>query len=369
MGSSAKIPPVRKGDWTNLNRVLRKLAFKVFGPDSSPTFEEVVIGGLTANQIIRASADGTLQSIADLTEYVAGTANQIIITDDGDGTVTVSAPQDIHSGASPTFVKATLTGLTATRLMQSDGSKGTASVANLANWIAGTANRVTVTDDSDGTVTLSAPQDIHTGASPTFAGATLGDVTHNTQFSATGVLTMSGDARVAKDVWLNAGGLNAPHANPASLVPHGLCAAWEFANAIVVNREHICALMRIPAEADISATPSICIGWSTNTIYTDNATDDETVEWQIEYLWTAPNEDVTGAAQDTVTATHTLTVATAANGLVLTQIPIAAPDAGDICLHAKLTRLSQGANDTISDTVEVSGVVLLFVADKLGAAL
>lgn len=50
MGSAAQIPPVRKGDWTNLNRVLRKLAFKVFGPDSSPYFTGLnLLGDLDMN--------------------------------------------------------------------------------------------------------------------------------------------------------------------------------------------------------------------------------------------------------------------------------------------------------------------------------
>ena len=39
-------------------------------------------------------------------------------------------------------------------------------------WVTGTANRVTVADDGDGMITLSGPQDIHTGASPQFAGVT-----------------------------------------------------------------------------------------------------------------------------------------------------------------------------------------------------
>lgn len=46
----------------------------------------------------------------------------------------------------------------------------TSSLAPLSRKLQGTANRVTVTDDSTGrTVTISAPQDLHTGASPTFA--------------------------------------------------------------------------------------------------------------------------------------------------------------------------------------------------------
>ncbi len=74
---------------------------------------------------------------------------------------------------SPTFTGLTLSGMTATRLLATDGTSGLTSVANLASWIAGTTNQITVTDDLDGTITLATPQDIHTAASPTFAGFTI----------------------------------------------------------------------------------------------------------------------------------------------------------------------------------------------------
>ena len=60
--------------------------------------------------------------------------------------------------------------LTASLLVGTDADKSLVSVSNLASWITGTANQITVTDDSDGTVTLSAPQDLHTAATPTFGG-------------------------------------------------------------------------------------------------------------------------------------------------------------------------------------------------------
>jgi hypothetical protein len=71
----------------------------------------------------------------------------------------------------------TLADLSASRIVASGSTKSLASVANLASWVGGTSNRVTVTDDTDGTITLSGPQDIHSGASPTFAGITLTGLT------------------------------------------------------------------------------------------------------------------------------------------------------------------------------------------------
>lgn len=80
--------------------------------------------------------------------------------------------------------------LTASLLISTDGDKGLTSVSDLTSWIAGTANQITVTDDTDGTITLSTPQDIHTGASPTFAGLTI--VNAINEFSIDG--TMAGDS-------------------------------------------------------------------------------------------------------------------------------------------------------------------------------
>jgi len=61
---------------------------------------------MTDGQLMIGST-GAAPALATLT----GTANQAIVTN-GAGTITLSTPQDIHTGASPTFVGATLTGLT-----------------------------------------------------------------------------------------------------------------------------------------------------------------------------------------------------------------------------------------------------------------
>lgn len=104
---------------------------------------------------------------------LTGTANQVSVTDNGaNSTVQLGLPQSIGTVSSPEFTGLTLSGLTATRLVATSGAKALASVANLASWIAGTTNQVAVADDGDGTITLSTPQNIHTGASPTFAGLT-----------------------------------------------------------------------------------------------------------------------------------------------------------------------------------------------------
>ena len=169
--------------------------------------------GLSASRIVSTNGSGTLASVSNLASWIAGTSNRITVTNDGDGTVTLSTPQDTHTAATPTFVSALLSGLTASRLVATDGTKTIESVANLASFVAGTANRITVANDGDGTITISAPQDLHTGASVTFAnvtGSTLvqgaagkfGDVSGGdySAFEADGTYKANGDATTWDDL-------------------------------------------------------------------------------------------------------------------------------------------------------------------------
>ena len=140
--------------------------------DAMPQFTKAKLTDLTASRLM--ASNGSKETVsADLSAWVAGTTNQVNVADDLDGSITLSLPQDIHSGASPTFVAATLSDLTAARLMASDATKKTVSI-DLINWVTGTANRVSVSDLAGGKVTLSAPQDIHVGATPTFAAMNFG---------------------------------------------------------------------------------------------------------------------------------------------------------------------------------------------------
>lgn len=66
----------------------------------------------------------------------------------------------------------TISALTNTRLLATDGS-GDIGSTDLNSWVTGTANRVSIADDGDGTITVSGPQDIDSGATPTFNGLEL----------------------------------------------------------------------------------------------------------------------------------------------------------------------------------------------------
>jgi len=113
----------------------------------------------------------------DNERVLTGTANQITVTDGGAGsTVTLSLPQSIHTDADVTFDSLILDDLTATRLVASDGDTKLVST-DLASWVTGTANQITVGDDGDGTITLSLEQSIHTDADLEVDSITLDDLT------------------------------------------------------------------------------------------------------------------------------------------------------------------------------------------------
>ena len=69
----------------------------------------VAASGFIGAPFVTVGNDGTLTAERALT----GTANQVTVTDNGaNSSVVLSLPQNIHTGASPTFAGATLTGFT-----------------------------------------------------------------------------------------------------------------------------------------------------------------------------------------------------------------------------------------------------------------
>jgi hypothetical protein len=122
MGKARTMPRIRDNNWVDLRRALNTFSKLSLGPESTPTFaglnlDSLSISNLTASRLLYGDADKNVESVSDLTAWVAGTANRVTVSNDGDGSITISGPQDIHTGASPTFANLTvggsLNGLTA----------------------------------------------------------------------------------------------------------------------------------------------------------------------------------------------------------------------------------------------------------------
>lgn len=129
---------------------------------------------------------------------LTGTANQITVTN-GSGSITLSLPQNIGVTSSLTFADLKLSSLTVNGFMYAgtDGLLSTTSaptngqlligstgLAPARAALTGTANQVVVTN-GPGSITLSLPQNIHTGATPDFVGL-VGTITNDS--AATGVI-------------------------------------------------------------------------------------------------------------------------------------------------------------------------------------
>lgn len=91
-------------------------ANKLVKINSGATAQEAMALG-TANQIVGMNAGATGYEHKTLTS----TTNQVTVTQ-GVGTVTFSTPQDLHTGASPTFAGATITALTSSNVSITGGS-------------------------------------------------------------------------------------------------------------------------------------------------------------------------------------------------------------------------------------------------------
>jgi len=186
-----------------------------------------------------------------------------------------------------------------------------------------------------------------------------GGTTHYTAFAADGLQTMAGTARVVRDIWVPFNALKAPGTKPATFKEWGISGAWEFSDG---TDDTVVFNIKFPYDMDKSVAPVICVGWSTNTAVTS-----ETATWQLEYLYTAPGEDTTAAAQATITIDSNAVAQ--ADGLIIATFPaMAVPGSTDICLHGRLKRLGAGGNDDLTDTAELHGVVMQYTSDKLGTA-
>jgi len=193
--------------------------------------------------------------------------------------------------------------------------------------------------------------------------ATIGDDTNYLQIGTDGILTLAAAARVTKDLWIDAAGIKAPGAKPATEVSFGTLEtlAWEFSDeGVEANQESVSWRIAVPYSMDRSEGVTLRIGWSSAS--TGN------VKWQLKYRWFSEDEDLTQDGEETITIVSSASAT--ANGLVVANVTgINAPSDTDATISFKLTRLSADAQDTITDTVELHGVCFNYTSNKLGASL
>lgn len=98
----------------NANSLLYLNASKQLSSTANPTNGQFLIG-----------STGTIPALGTLT----GTANQIAVTN-GAGSITLSTPQNIGTASSPTFAGLTVTGVTANKIVTTNGSNALAPLSS-----------------------------------------------------------------------------------------------------------------------------------------------------------------------------------------------------------------------------------------------
>ena len=146
-------------DATSANTVSKVVARDASGNFSAGTITASLTGNVTGN--VTGSSGSTTGNAATATTLQ--TSRTISLGGDLSGSASFNGSADVT--------------ITAT-IAANSVALGTDTTGNYVATIAGTTNQVSVSGSGSETaaVTLSLPQDIHTGASPTFAGATLDNI-------------------------------------------------------------------------------------------------------------------------------------------------------------------------------------------------
>ena len=365
--------PKRLSDW--LDRVWR-------GRFKSLIADDVSIVEITSGQLLTTDIDKKIVTSGSVISWLLGTTNQITVTDNEDGTLTLSTPQNTDTDADVEFDSATLDDLTASKMLSADANKKIISISDLTAWIAGTENEIEVTSDGDGTITISFSDSISfsgldlTGitdgnmpymsasgfadSSVRFNGSSIaiGTSTNYTEIKSDGEINLHGTARVKKELDFNAGAVKAPGTNGAGWVAHGIKGAWEFANN---KDERIVTAINFPKDMDLSVAPVLKVCWSSN------ATEEDAV-WQLEYLFRKEGEDTTDAAQETLSLVAASSAT--ADGFTCTDFTgVDVPHADDRTMFLRLTRVSSDGSDTLGTTAELHSIIFVYTSNKLGEAL
>lgn len=91
----------------SVKKAIQQLARKL-GGQSSPTFENLTLTDLVASRLIATDSGKTFESVSDLTNWIKGTENQVVVSVLAGGKVTLSTPQDTHVDAHPEFAGITI---------------------------------------------------------------------------------------------------------------------------------------------------------------------------------------------------------------------------------------------------------------------
>ena len=146
-----------------------------------------------------------------------------------------------------------------------------------------------------------------------------------------------------------------PTLKPAAHAEYGIASALEFADG---NEEIAFAKIMLPTDIDKTVQPSIHLEWST-------PTQSANCYWRVEYLFRAPNQDMTDAADATINDVYESSAVV--SGLVHTVIQLANLAAGDSHILLRISRMGGELTDTLGASAFLSCICIEYQSDKIGA--
>ena len=310
-----------------------------------------------ANRLVKSNADTQLETVANLTSWIAGTADEITIANDGDGTVTISIP----SAAVITFANSGLHILDTNAshdLIIKPGSNLTAD--KTLTITTGDANR-TITLSGNPTLADWFDQAVKAASSPTFAALTqIGDATNKLTVAVDGEWTLHGTARVEKileSMVISGRGVSAPTQRTAE-VPY-LSYTFSIGNDVHQTFE-------APYGMDYTYESYIKVHW-----YTHLSQVTDVVNWQC--IWNAipeaGGEAVNAGSTTDSSGDVTCPIQWEIKETLVETIPANSIAEGDVIGIAVERIAKVGGADPTAGSIHVLSIEWEYIANKYGKAL
>lgn len=188
----------------------------------------------------------------------------------------------------------------------------------------------------------------------------IGNTTNYVEFKDDGELSLAGTARVTKRMWISANAIKAVGALAATETVNGNgYYILSFADNLVRRVQYT---FSIPTDMDLSVDSWLGMGWSSPATSADTYIN-------MYYFITAPGDSTDQAG--TSDTGNILTSSGTADGLVVS--PVVTISGGtiqsdEVCIHVILERDGTQGTDTLNDVLELQGVSLQYVSNKLGIA-
>jgi len=177
-----------------------------------------------------------------------------------------------------------------------------------------------------------------------------------TYFDENGTITLHGEARVTKRLFIPSNGIRGIGLFPSTegLNDNGFY-VWVFPDNL---ERYVQANLPLPTDLDQTENISINIGWSSPTV-------SQNADWELTFLITSLDEDTDQAG--TLLQGYFPSSATA-NGMAIASFEINASEIsnGELCIHIQIMRDGNDAGDTLGAIAELHGVAVFYVSDKLG---